>query len=315
MIRVQTKCMLIPAALLAANFALASQDAKPISPAKKEYKIMSNEMLFIPRGEFIMGINKEQAEEIVLKSFSASSDISPYIYYNECPAHSQKVRDFRISQTEVTNEEFQEFVDGGGYQKKELWRELVEAQNLNTDLTGWDRISLFTDATGKTGPSTWKNGRYPEGKGNHPVDGVSWFEAVAYCRWKKMRLPSEAEWEYASRGSDQRLFTWGNDPAVFQKWGTRQGAQSTAAGNIAEDRSPFGVMDLARNVSEWVSDHWYLYSGAPLDPIEEDRAYGIVRGGDYFSQPPQMRTTYRARTERIERRAGLGFRCAADSTR
>lgn len=276
---------------------------------------MANEMLFIPRGEFIMGISTETAQEVVSKLFPASADVSPYMFYGECPEHKVKVGDFRIGETEVTNEEFQQFVDAGGYTKKELWRELIDIPNLNTDLVGFDRIQMFKDSTGKIGPSSWKNGRFPEGKGDHPVDGVSWFEAVAFCRWKKLRLPTEAEWEYAARSSDKRWFPWGNDPAVFQKWGSKQGSQTTPAGGIQEDRSPYGAMDMARNVAEWVADEWYLYPKAPVDPRPSDETDGIVRGGDYYAQPPQMRATYRVRTTRLERHAGLGFRTAADGAR
>ncbi len=292
-------------------FVAITISALPIETKKKESN-MANELLFIPGGEFIMGINKELAEEIIFSSYPQSSDVSPYLFYNECPEHKVKVADFRISQHEVTNEEFQEFVNAGGYQKKDFWRELAEIRGLNTDFVGWDRIKIFLDSTNTPGPSSWKNGKFPEGKADHPVDGVSWFEATAYCRWKKLRLASEAQWEYAARGTDKRSFPWGNDPGVFQKWGTRQAGQTSAVGSITEDRSPFGVMDMARNVSEWVLDDWYLYPGAPLDPISPDESFGILRGGDYFSQPPQMRTTHRARTNKLERRPGIGFRCAAD---
>jgi len=292
-------------------FAAITVLALPLETNKKE-RIMANELLFIPGSEFPMGINKELAEEIVFSSYPQSANISPYLFYNECPEHKVKVGDFRISKYEVTNEEFQEFVNAGGYQKKEFWKELLEIRRLNTDYVGLDRIKIFVDATNAVGPSTWKNGKFPEGKSNHPADGVSWFEAAAYCRWKKLRLPSEAEWEYAARGTDKRSFPWGNDPAIFQKWGKRQAGESSVAGSIGEDRSPLGVMDLARNVSEWVSDDWYLYSGAPLDPVPADESFGILRGGDYFSQAVQMRSTYRARTSKLERKPGIGFRCAAD---
>jgi formylglycine-generating enzyme required for sulfatase activity len=285
--------------------------ALPIETKKKESN-MANELLFIPGGEFIMGINKELAEEIVFSSYPQSSEISPYIFYNECPEHKVKVGDFRIAQYETSNEEFQEFVNAGGYQKKEFWRELLEIKGLNTDYMGWDRIKIFVDSTNNAGPATWKSGKFPEGKGNHPVDGVSWFEAAAYCRWKKLKLPSEAQWEYAARGTDRRSFPWGNDPVVFQKFGTRQAGQTSPVGSISEDRSPLGVMDMARNVSEWVQDDYTLYPGAPLDPVPADETFGILRGGEYLSQPPQMRSTHRARTNKLERRPGIGFRCAAD---
>jgi formylglycine-generating enzyme required for sulfatase activity len=279
---------------------------------EKEEKKMS-EMIQIPAGEFTMGISKEQASQIVLDFYSPSALISPYLYYHEAEEHPAEVPAFRISRYEVTNREYKEFVDAGGYRNQEFWKELVEMPELNTDRVGWDRIQLFLDKSGKAGPSVWLNGAFPEGKADHPVEGVSWFEAVAYCRWKKMRLPSEAEWEYAARGTDKRLYPWGNDPKVFEKWGTRQAAETTAVGSIEEDKTPFGVMDMARNVAEWVTESWYLYPNSPRGKLEqEDDRIGILRGGMFMSLHPDIRTTCRKKTDKLRREPGTGFRCASD---
>lgn len=271
---------------------------------------MKNELLFVPRGEFTMGLSKEQAEALVIQFLPPANAVSPYSLHQETPEHRMKIHDFMISKYEVSCAEFKSFMEEGGYQRKELWKELIEIPRLNTDLVGWDRIGLFVDDTGNAGPSTWSHETYPEGEAEHPVDGVSWFEAMAYCRYNKMRLPSEAEWEYAARGSDQRIFPWGNDPEVFRQWGQRQNGQSTPCGSIPMDKSPFGVMDLARNVSEWVQDAWRLYPDAPLEPQPVIETYGVLRGGDYASQILNIRTTCRNRTERLKRRGGIGFRCA-----
>jgi formylglycine-generating enzyme required for sulfatase activity len=76
------------------------------------------------------------------------------------------------------------------------------------------------------------------------------------------------------------------------------------------DKIPFGVMDLPRNISEWLMDDWYMYPGTPVDPQPENDVYGILRDGDYFSQLLYMRTTCRFKTPKLERQAGVGFRRA-----
>ena len=202
-------------------------------------KDISKDLVLIPEGEFIMGLSTEEAEKVV-KDFYGTATVSPRMYFMECPDHKVKVRAFRISKYEITNQEFKEFVSDGGYERKEFWRELIVMPNINTNYTGMDRIRLFKDTTGKFGPATWENGSFPAGKEAHPVEGVSWYEANAYCRWRKLRLPSETEWEYAARGNDKRKFPWGDDPSVASKW-TEGDHTSKPIGLVSEDRSPMGV--------------------------------------------------------------------------
>ena len=271
------------------------------------------EMILIPAAaEFIMGITKQQAESAITEFYAPAAEISPYQFYVEVPEHEVKVNSFLISKNEITNADFRQFIEGGGYENEDLWQELVQAKKINTDLPGFKRIQAFVDMSGNPAPRGWKNSMFPSGKENHPVEGVSWYEAAAFCRWRKMRLPSEAEWELAARGKDKRLFPWGNDAAVVSKWGKRQAAESTPVGAVEEDASSFGIMDMARNVSEWVQDTWYLYPKSPVDAQPITEADGILRGGTYTSLRPEMRTTYRRKMDRLMRPYGIGFRCASN---
>src|SRR5262245_43139504 len=149
---------------------------------------IKTEMLYIPAGEFEMGISTEQADRLFQQFMPPDTDQNPYVFYLETPAHRVKISAFHLSKFEVTNAEYNQFVQDGRYQKKELWKALVHASR-------WESMKRLVDRSGRSAPSTWENGIYPAGKENHPVDSVSWYEATAYCSWKKMRLPSEAEWE------------------------------------------------------------------------------------------------------------------------
>jgi formylglycine-generating enzyme required for sulfatase activity len=290
---------------------LAAQKSGSDSKQREKNIMATTQMLFIPAGEFEMGISKEHAESLVRDFFTPESDMNPALFYNEVPEHKVKVSGFNISKFEITNKEFKEFVDAGGYKNKDYWKELINIQELNTDSVGWDRINLFKDRTGAFGPLNWKDGKFPEGKADHPVEGVSWFEAIAYCRWSKLRLPSEEEWEYAARGTDKRMFPWGNGMDVIMNWGDHQAGETSPVGSIPGDRSAFGVMDMARNVKEWVGDQWHPYPDSPLGKLEKsEEEYGILRGGWYISIPYQMRTTVRERASRLNRMMGIGFRCA-----
>ena len=92
----------------------------------------------------------------------------------------KKVGEFLVDAYEVTNKDFKKFVDAGGYSNKDFWNYPVY---INSKIVPWDEaVRFFVDKTGKPGPSTWEIGTFPDGKENHPVSGVSWYEAAAYCK-------------------------------------------------------------------------------------------------------------------------------------
>lgn len=157
------------------------------------------------------------------------------------PVHrgASPVAAFLIDRDEVTNAAFQRFVDAGAYRDRSLWSQTLD-------------VPSFVDRTGLPGPRGWSRGRFPEGQGNHPVTGVSWYEARAYARWVGKDLPSWDQWWRAALGDRPTAFPWGNDVmnaetrANFGLVGTRP------SGSYPLDLSPFGALDMAGNVREWL---------------------------------------------------------------
>jgi serine/threonine protein kinase, bacterial len=197
------------------------------------------------------------------------------------PAHMVDVPTFQIDKFEVTNSDFKAFVDATGYE---------------------------TDAE-KTGDKPW--GAYAANKDNHPVVKVSWNDATAFCKWAGERLPTEAEWEKAARGTDGRTYPWGNDWDPKKVNGKDSGIRgTTAVGSYPQGASPFGVDDMGGNVWEWTSSTADHYPGNTAP----SKLYGsnvyIIRGGGWFDVKDQIASYYRNSAVPTTANDDLGFRCA-----
>jgi predicted esterase len=168
------------------------------------------------------------------------------------------LRDFYIDRYEVTNRQFKEFVDAGGYQRRDLWPDEFVLDGAEIS---WDQaIAEFTDRTGRPGPSTWEAGIYPDGKDDHPVAGVSWYEAAAYARFVRRELPTVYHWRRAFAGG---MLSWILPESNLNSEGTVSVGQSEGIGWT-------GTYDMAGNVSEWClnssGDQRVLLGGSWDDP-------------------------------------------------
>ena len=198
------------------------------------------------------------------------------------PVHEVDLPAFEIDQFEVTNADFAQFVEATGYQ---------------------------TDAEKEGRSKNWRDSA--EGKDNHPVVRVSWNDAVAYCEWLGKRLPTEAEWEKAARGTDGRTYPWGDDWDPSKANVKDTGLRGTAAvGSFGAGASPYGVEDMAGNVWEWTADWYEPYPGSTYDSEYYAQKFKVVRGGGWFEMDDAVRTTNRDLTSPTAANDDIGFRCA-----
>ena len=148
-----------------------------------------------------------------------------------------------------------------------------------------------------------------------PITSVTWEEARTYCAAAAGRLPTEAEWEYAARGSDGRVYPWGNAPPSNQLcWNHPEGSRGCEVGAFPSGASPFGVLDMAGNADEWVADWFDTYpSGPTRDPRGPASGFTrVMRGGGTQGDPIMMLSTGRYHDPPEARVVGYGFRCASD---
>jgi formylglycine-generating enzyme required for sulfatase activity/serine/threonine protein kinase len=185
------------------------------------------------------------------------------------------------------------------------------------------QYAAFVDATGHRAPDHWKGDHVPEEKENHPVVNVSWWDALAYCRWlsditgKSYRLPTEAQWEKAARGPEGQMYPWGNrwDSRVCNTHESGKKGTTPVGSFSPTGDSPYGSADMVGNVLEWVAD-WYKDDYYARSSVTQD-PYGpasgpskVLRGGSWSSSRTDARCTTRLASSQKTTNSEVGFRCA-----
>jgi len=241
-------------------------------------------MIFIPEGSFTMGFKIDNDHE--------------WGDMDEEPVHQVTLSSYWIDKYEVTSSNFTKFLN----------------ENKN-------EAHRFIEITPSVTVQFDDNVYQPrEGLENYPVNRVSWFGADAYCKWKEKRLPTEAEWEKAARGTDQRIFPWGNEfpdnsRVTFRRKFSEKGFQvMEPVEGMKNGISPFRVHQMAGNVWEWVSD-WFDATAYQdenrIDPKGPESGISkVLRGGNWYYKAYYMRTTYRFNERPDIFKVWQGFRCA-----
>ena len=251
-------------------------------------------MVFIPGGTFVMGWDSS----------------APVTSFDQLPPHEVRLDPFYIDEYEVSAAKYAAFLSDLGDFNGTCDGHVCA---LPRHLVG--RFSYLVEEAGQDGRK-----RYSalEGYANHPVNQVSWYGANAYCRSAGARLPTEAEWEYAARGDDGRIYPWGNEAPTAQLalFNTQGFSELLPVDALPAGASPFGVYGMAGSMWEWVAD-WYgreYYADSPrLNPAGPDNGIRrVTRGGAWPNNihADRIRATYRNPLNPDYINASLGFRCA-----
>ncbi len=336
-----TSCMMVPS-----RFAGASAD----SSLKFSGDTSVKGMVFIKGGAFMMGGDNSQASE------------------DEYPKHKVHVDDFWMDATEVTNAQFAKFVEATHYittaEKKPDWEEMKKTLPPGTPKPPdsvmvaaslvFHQTSVPVDLHDYSQWWSWVKGadwKHPggpnstiKGKGNYPVVQVSWYDAMAYCKWAGKRLPTEAEWEFAARGGlENNIYPWGNEPINYARakansWGgkfpyyndDKDGFEGLAPAKSYQ-KNGYGLYDMAGNVWEWCSD-WYdadyyksfgnaiaINPKGPQKSLDPEDTYApkrSLRGGSFLCNDSYCSGYRVARRMKSSPDTGLehtGFRCVKDA--
>ncbi|WP_274916885.1 formylglycine-generating enzyme family protein [Streptomyces sp. WZ-12] len=285
-------------------------------------------MIEIPAGVFAMGSSEPELDDI-----AASQHYPRGWFEDEAPQHAVAVGAFRIDRHPVTNRQFQAFTQATGYRTvaEERGVGLVYGERFWEEVPGAD----WRSPAGIAGLCAVRD------RPDHPVVQVTWQDARTYAQWAGLRLPTEAEWEYAATGPDGTIWPWGNDwrPTAantaertnegpitdMQSWTTwwsrcRSSTElpgTTPVGSLPTSNSAYGVADLAGQVMEWTESRYQPYdahrSYGPFYERVQRAGYRALRGGGWMNYRFQTRTRERMAADEQYTTFAIGFRCAADA--
>ncbi|MDP6556437.1 MAG: formylglycine-generating enzyme family protein [Pirellulaceae bacterium] len=254
------------------------------------WKTLEERTGLVPAGETRLAIGLESSETWFAQSMDQSSLVSTGAFY--------------LDRYAVTNDQFFEFVTAGGYNQQKLWPPKI-----------LPRVLQFVDQTGHPSPKWWSAGKPPAHKRNHPVVGISWFEANAYARWSGQRLPTAAEWQQAASwfsdgAAGEARYPWGDsfDPNRANTWHSRHG-DTVPVDEYSSGSTPNGICQLIGNTWEWTADG--------LDGGDEgssriifERTHAEIRGGAYDTYlETQATCQFRTGQPLLYRGTNIGFRC------
>ena len=256
-------------------------------------------MAWIKGGTFVRGSNFKENQSTLKLCRKYDRACKLWWFSDEFPLKLVTLKSYWIDIYEVTNKQYLEFVTATGH------RPALD-DTCTTD-SCWEG-------------NLWKGNSFSTLIRNQPVTQVDWYDAVAYCKWKGKRLPSEAEWEKAARGPSGNIYPWGKGSpkgrATYnRKW--KGIATMTSVGSYPRGVSIYGLHDTAGNVWEWVDD-WYMrtYYSVGTKKYPKGPANGkfkVLRGGSWINFPDSLRSAFRRWSLPDVRFNDTGFRCAKDS--
>jgi len=233
-------------------------------------KDINDDMVLISGGRFTVGLTRDQ-QQTLARELHANPNLLQWL-----AAREVELKPFYLDKYEVTNRQYRAFIDASGHRR----------------------------------PIAWRDAGFPKGKEDLPITGIDFHDAQAYCRWAGKRLPTDTEWETAACGKPHQLWPWGDrwDKAACKMDDAGKGPMKSSAarvGSFPRDQSPFGVMDMAGNVSEWVEGK-----------VEEAYAYtAMTRGGNFTLSEPHrfLGSMWVSQPQGNGSIDYVGFRCARDA--
>ena len=247
--------------------------------------------VYIPAGEFRMGSTKEEREY----AYRLDNGVTrSYGWYEREARRKPKTNAFCIDLYPVTNSEYKSFIDDTRHTGPFISADAYQQQGFLVH--PYEKVKEFL----------WRKGSFPPRHQNHPVVLVSVDDAKSYCAWKskktdrKYRLPTEIEWEKAARGTDGRIFPWGDEWNPDYLNSGERFHSTTSVTRFPQGKSPYGVYDMIGNVFEWTGSKWddtnFVVKGCSWDDLP-----GTCRAAMRHGRPPQSKHIL------------IGFRCVSDS--